>query len=83
MQRSSTRPKTFEVVPQHKFVLNYRSADFSTKTVGAVGGLPPGIFPIQFADDPFYQGVYTLYVQIERMDGKRCSHEYVPPPPKE
>lgn len=82
LQRSPANKKVFEFKPEHKFVLNYRSADFSSTAAGSVGGLPPGVFPIQYSDDPFHEGVYTLYVQIERMDGKRCAHEPVPAPPK-
>jgi hypothetical protein len=81
VRRSATRPKTFEFTPTHAFVVNYRTADFSTRenAAGAVGGVAPGIYRLQFIDDPFYQGRYSLYVQIERIDGKPCAHEYVPP----
>ncbi len=82
MKRSAANKKVFEFTPEHKFVLNYRSADFSSKAAGSLGSLPPGVFPIQYSDDPFHEGVYTLYVHVERMDGKRCAHEPAPAPPQ-
>lgn len=81
--KKSTKPKTFEFTPEHKFVLNYQSADWSARETGAgsVGGKAPGMSSVMYTDDPSYnQGRYTLHVQIERIDGGKCSHEYVAPP---
>ena len=84
VSKSKTRLHAYDFVPQHKFVMNYRTADFSTRenAAGSVGGMGPGVYALQFVDDGFYQGRYTLYVQIERIDGKPCVHEYRPPPAK-
>jgi hypothetical protein len=78
--RSTRVPKTYEFTPPHKIVLNYETADFFVRDggAGALGAAAPGVQPLIFVDDPFFQGRYTIYVHIERIDGGQCSHEYVP-----
>ena len=77
VKRSTTKPKAFDFVPPHRFVLNYKSADLSTResVAGSVGGMAPGTYQLQYTDDPFFMGRYTLYAQIERIDGGKCLHE--------
>ena len=79
VRKSTTKPKAFDFVPQ-PLIVNYATADFSTResAAGSIGGTSPGTFLLQYVDDPFYQGKYTLYVQVERIDGGKCAHEFVP-----
>jgi hypothetical protein len=77
-KRSASNPKTLEYTPTSALVVNYRTADFSTRpnAAGSVGGQVPGIYQIQFADDPSYnQGRYTVYLQVQRIDGQKCRFE--------
>ena len=76
--RKSAQPKKYEFAPPHFLVLSYRSAEASSKA-HTFGGAAPGVHPLEFEDDGFYQGRYSLFVQIERMDGKQCIGENQPP----
>ncbi len=78
--RKSPQPKKYEFTPPYHIVLTYRSAEAFTRE--SFGGMRPGIYPLQYVDDGFYQGRYTVYVQVERMDGKPCAYEVPPPAPK-
>ena len=46
-------------------VLTYAAAE--NLLANNMGSLPPGVYPLQYQDDPKWWGEYTLYIKIERL----------------
>lgn len=66
MQRNPADPDGFLFNPR-SIALNTATADYLI--ANDVQGLGPGIVELLYRDDPYLRGVYSVFVQVERLGG--------------